>query len=495
MAEAIPLGQLLTDLATRAPERPALTDADRTYTRAELDAAANRLARVYRDFGVRAGDLVTVALPNGAEFYIAVFALWKIGAVPQPISSALPGPEREAILSLAQPVLVIGTQPADPSIRWLPAGFTPPSTVPDTPITPTAVAPSWKAPTSGGSTGRPKLIVSAQPGELDVELTAAILDQRDGDTQLVCGPLYHNAPFNFSIYGLLAGQHLVVLPRFETVAVLRSIALVRATWISLVPTMMSRLVQELRSSPNEYDITSLRSVWHGAAACPQWLKRAWIDLVGAPALHEMYATTEGTMMTHIDGADWLRHPGSVGLPLWGRVRIAASDGAELPPGHTGEILVRPENDTPTYHYIGATSRVIDGWEAVGDLGRLDEEGYLYIDDRRADLIITGGANVYPAEVEAALTEHPRVSGAVVLGVPDDDLGQRVHAVIESSDPLIDDELRAFIATRLARYKIPRTFDYTTAALRDDAGKVRRASLRGQLGLEDAVAHARWEPGQ
>ncbi|MEV6072540.1 AMP-binding protein [Nocardia sp. NPDC052001] len=480
MAEAIPLGQLLTDLAARAPERPAITDPGRTYTRAELDGAANRLARVYRDFGVRAGDMVTVALPNGAEFYIAVFALWKIGAVPQPMSSALPGPEREAILALAQPVLVIGVQPEDPSIRWLPAGFTPPSTVPDTPITPTAVAPSWKAPTSGGSTGRPKLIVSAQPGELDVERTASVLDQRDGDTQLVCGPLYHNAPFNFSIYGLLAGQHLVVLPRFDTVAVLRSIALVRASWISLVPTMMSRLIRELRSSPDEYDITSLRSVWHGAAACPQWLKRAWIDLVGAPALHEMYATTEGTMMTHIDGTDWLRHPGSVGLPLWGQVRIAAPDGSELPPGETGDILVRPENDTPTYHYVGAIPRVIDGWEAVGDLGRQDRDGYLYIDDRRADLIITGGANVYPAEVEAALTEHPQVTGAVVLGVPDEDLGHRVHAVIETSAALTDDELGAFIAQRLVRYKIPRTFEYTTVALRDDAGKVRRASLLADL---------------
>ncbi|GAB2552866.1 AMP-binding protein [Nocardia heshunensis] len=475
MAEPIPLGRLLTELAARAPEAPAITDAQGTRTRAELDAAADRLARGYRDLGVRAGDLVTIALPNRTEFYIALFALWKLGAVPQPISPLLPEPEREAVLELAQPSLVVGVRPRDPERRWVPAGFEPAKSS-NAPLDPDVVAPSWKAPTSGGSTGRPKLIVSAQPGELDVTRTATILDQREGDTQLVCGPLYHNAPFNFSVYGLLAGQHLVVLPKFETTAALRAIAAHRVTWISLVPTMMSRIAREMQRAPAEYDITSLRSVWHGAAPCPDWIKRAWIDLVGAAAVHEMYATTEGTMMTHIDGTDWLRRPGSVGRPLFGRVRVAGPDGTDLPPGEIGEILVRPEKDTPTYHYVGAEARLVDGWEAVGDLGRLDADGYLYLEDRRADLIITGGANVYPAEVEAALSEHPAVRGVVVLGIPDPDLGQRVHAIVETTAALTDDELRVFTGARLARYKVPRSFDYTTAVLRDDAGKVRRASM-------------------
>lgn len=485
MADPVPLGQLLTELAARAPDRPAITDEGGTRTRAELEADANRLARVYREFGVRAGDLVTVALLNGGEFYTAIFALWKLGAVPQLISAALPAPERKAILELAQPVLVIGVRPRDRRQRWVPAGYTPPDTIAATALPP-VVSPSWKAPTSSGSTGRPKLIVSAQRGELDVGAISPILDQRDGDVQLVCGPLYHNAPFNFSVYGLLAGQHLVVPPKFETVHALREIAAHRVTWIGLVPTMMSRLLREFQRVPSEYDLNSLRSVWHGAAPCPDWVKRGWIDLVGAAGVHEMYATTEGTMMTHIDGTEWLRRPGSVGRPLWGRVRVTGPDGADVPSGVVGEILVRPENDTPTYHYVGAEPQLLDGWEAVGDLGRLDADGYLYLDDRRADLIVTGGANVYPAEVEAALTEHPRVRGAVVLGLSDPDLGRRVHAVIEADGPLTDDELRAFVGERLARYKIPRSFDYTTAVLRDDAGKVRRAALRAEREEADAA---------
>ncbi|MGW4242528.1 AMP-binding protein [Nocardia sp. NPDC004722] len=475
MAEPIPLGRLLTELAARAPDAPAITDAQGTRTRAELDAAADRLARGYRDLGVRAGDLVTVALPNGAEFYTVLFALWKLGAVPQPISPLLPEPEREAVLELARPALVVGARPHDPGRHWVPVGFEPVG-VSAAPLDPEVVAPSWKAPTSGGSTGRPKLIVSAQPGELDVTRTATILDQREGDTQLVCGPLYHNAPFNFSVYGLLAGQHLVVLPKFETTAVLRAVAAHRVTWISLVPTMMSRIAREIQRAPAEYDITSLRSVWHGAAPCPDWVKRAWIDLVGAAGVHEMYATTEGTMMTHIDGTEWLRRPGSVGLPLFGRVRVTDPNGTDLPSGEIGEILVRPENDTPTYHYVGAAARFVDGWEAVGDLGRLDADGFLYLEDRRADLILTGGANVYPAEVEAALSEHPAIHAVVALGLPDEDLGQRVHAIVQTDTALTDAELRAFAGERLARYKVPRSFDYTATALRDDAGKVRRASM-------------------
>ncbi|UGT38954.1 AMP-binding protein [Nocardia yamanashiensis] len=476
MAEPIPLGRLLTELAARSPAAAAITDARGTWTRAELEAAANRLARAYRELGVRAGDLVTVALPNGAEFYTALFALWKLGAVPQPISALLPAPEREAVLALAGPVLVVGVRPGDPGLPWVPAGFEPDPGTSDAALDAGIVAPAWKVPTSGGSTGRPKLIVPTQRGELDVTSTATILDQRDGDTQLVCGPLYHNAPFNFSVYGLLAGQHLVVLPKFDTVTALRAVAGHRVNWISLVPTMMIRMARELQRAPAEYDITSLRSLWHGAAPCPDWVKRAWIDLLGAPAVHEMYATTEGTMMTHIDGTEWLRRPGSVGRPLWGRVRVAGPDGADLAPGEIGEILVRPESDTPTYRYVGAEARLVDGWEVVGDLGALDADGYLYLADRRTDLIVTGGANVYPAEVEAALSEHPAVRGVVVLGLPDEDLGQRVHAIVETATALTDAELHDFTAARLARYKVPRSFDYTAAPLRDDAGKVRRASL-------------------
>lgn len=472
----MPLGEALTELARSAPDAPALTCREVTVSRAGLESAANRLARSYAALGVEPGDFVSVSLGNGIEFFSVVFALWKLGAVPQLLAPSLPQPERDAILALATPSLVVGVA-AEP--RAVLPGFTPGPEVPDTPIIPSRVSPSWKAPTSGGSTGRPKLIVSGQPGEIDIGWLRETLGQRDGTRQLVCGPLYHNAPFNYAIYGLLAGQHLVVLPKFDAAAALAAIERHRIGWVSLVPTMMSRMLRELER--HVYDIGSLDAVWHGAAPCPAWLKRAWIDLVGPAALHEVYGTTEGQMMTLIGGAEWLERPGSVGRPMWGQVKILDQDGHELPPGEEGEIYTRDADPArPSYRYIGAEPKRRDGWDSVGDLGHLDADGYLYVSDRRDDLILTGGANVYPAEVEAALGEHPAIQSVAVVGLPDADLGQRVHAVVQAAAPVSGQELRAFAEQRLARYKVPRGFTVTSTPLRDDAGKVRRADLAARL---------------
>lgn len=463
MASKVPLGQILSDLARAAPERPLVTCGDQTVTRAELESRANRLARTYRRRGVREGDFVTVAVPNGIGFYAVMFALWKLGAVPQPISARLPERERAAIIALAAPRLVVTEEAADPDLS-------------DAYLEP-RVGPSWKAPTSGGSTGRPKLIVSGQPGEIEPAAFGTLLGQRDGGVQLVPGPLYHNAPFNFSMYGLFMGQHLVVLPRFEPVAALEAVQRHRVDWVSLVPTMMLRVLRELERG-GTWDLSSLEQVWHGAAPCPAWLKRAWFDLVGAENVYEMYGGTEGQMMTLINGVEWLAHPGSVGRPLWGQVRILSPDLAEVPVGELGEIFMRPDpGAAPTYRYVGAEARTAGDWESLGDLGRVDADGYLYLSDRRTDLILTGGANVYPAEVEAALTEHPAVRSCVVVGLPDEDLGQRVHALIQPAGELTEPELRDFLSSRLVRYKVPRTFRFTDRPLRDDAGKVRRGEIR------------------
>jgi bile acid-coenzyme A ligase len=215
-----------------------------------------------------------------------------------------------------------------------------------------------------------------------------------------------------------------------------------------------------------------------AAPCPAWLKEAWMELVGADRVWELYGGTEGQVVTIINGTDRLQHRGSVGRPSAGQIRILDIDGIVLPPGEVGEIFLRPPDGAPpSYRYVGAEAREVDGWESLGDMGFMDDDGYLYISDRRTDMILAGGANIYPAEVEAALMLHHAVESAVVIGLPDDDLGNRVHAVVHTTSPLTDGDLRAFLQERLVRYKIPRSFHFVDAPLRDDAGKVRRSAVR------------------
>ncbi|MEU6827699.1 AMP-binding protein [Nocardia beijingensis] len=475
---ARPLGQILTDLAAADPHAAAVTFEGETWSRLDLEQAANRRARHFAELGVSQGDYVTVASANAPSYYATVFAIWKLGAVPQLVSPRLPAPERSAVLRLARPRLVVGAAepglPAVPDEDELSAEFS------DAPFDHYPVAPAWKAPTSGGTTGRPKLIVSGQNGLLDVAPLNAVLGQRPDDVQLVSGPLYHNAPFNTSFFGLMAGQHLVVLPKFEARAALRAITRHRVSWLTVVPTMMSRMLTEIRERPADYDLGSIRRLWHMAAPCPPWLKRAWIELLGPDKIYEMYGGTENQMMTLIDGLDWLNRPGSVGRAVFGEFVVLDADGRPCPPGVVGEIFMRPtEGDGPAYRYVGAEPRTHPrwpGWDSLGDLGHVDDEGYLYLSDRRTDLIVTGGANVFPAEVEAVISEYPGVRGCAVVGLPDDDLGRRVHAVIETDAPLDEARLRSHVEARLVRYKCPRTYRFTDSPLRDDAGKLRRAEL-------------------
>lgn len=471
------IGRAVGWLAERDPDRPAVTHEGRTVSRAELDRRTNRLARAYEGLGVGQDDMVTVALPNGIEFYEACVAAWKLGAIPQPVSARLPFPEREAIVALADPALVVGVEPGThgdrPSVA---AGFVPDPALPDGPL-PDRTASSWKAPTSGGSTGRPKLIVSGEPGALDPE--APYLSMEPNRSQLVPGPLYHNGPFAFSMRGLLCGNHLVVLSRFDALAALEQIERHRVDWILLVPTMMHRIWRLPAADRERFDLSSLRAVLHLGAPCPEWLKRAWIDWLGPERIHELYGGTEAQSATWITGEEWLAHPGSVGRPIFGSMKVLGPDGEELPPGEVGEVyMLPPAGPGTTYRYLGAEPKSRDdGWESLGDLGYADEDGYLYLADRQTDMILTGGSNVYPAEVEAALDAHPLVRSSAVIGLPDDDLGSRVHAIVDATGEVTPDELRAHLAERLVRYKVPRTFELTAEPLRDDAGKMRRSALR------------------
>jgi bile acid-coenzyme A ligase len=447
-------------------------------TREEFDRRADALALELRRCGVGVGDMVTVALPNGVEWFEAVAATWKLGATPQPVSPRLPSPELAAVVDLADPAVVIGVDPGLlPGRTCLPAGHRPPE--PTEPVDlPDVVSPAWKAPSSGGSTGRPKLIVSGDAGLIDPEADSPLLLTRDG-CLVMPGPLFHNGPIVWSCTALLHGCHVVVLPRFDAEATLAALERYRADVVYLVPTMMKRIWNLPADVRTGYDLSALRVVWHLAEPCPPWLKEAWIGWLGPERIFELYAGTEAQARTVITGTEWLEHRGSVGRPSGGEVQICGPDGTVLPVGQEGEVWLRSFRSTPAYRYIGAEARTRPGgWESLGDMGRLDADGYLYLGDRSHDMILVGGSNVYPAEVESALSEHPAVRSCAVIGLPDADRGSRVHAIVEADPAEVGAaQLLSFTAERLVAYKCPRTVEFVDTALRDDAGKVRRSALR------------------
>lgn len=249
--------------------------------------------------------------------------------------------------------------------------------------------------------------------------------------------------------------------------------------MAVVPTMMQRIWALPESVRNAHDVSSLQAVWHMSAPCPQWVKRAWIEWLGPDKIFEAYGGTEGGGGTAITGREWLAKPGSVGKVSFGGVRILRPDGTEAAVGEIGDIHF-PAAGKDRFRYIGAEAKTdASGGFSIGDMGHVDEDGYLFLADRRSDLILRGGANVYPAEVEAALDEHPLISTSAVVGLPDDDLGERVHAIVHLREGAILDltSIAAHMKDRLARYKWPASYETSDKPLRDDAGKVRRSGLK------------------
>jgi bile acid-coenzyme A ligase len=470
---------VLRQLAGADPGRPAVTFGDDTLTRADLVSRVENLAALFARLGVRQGDNVTIGLPNSIGFVEAMFAAWALGAVPQPISDRLPPRERAAIIELADPALVVGAPATEsggrPVLESVPRDLSP------GPFTP-GVAPEWKRMTSGGSTGRPKLIAAAEPAVAEKVATAApLVFVRPEGTVLMPGPLAHNAPFSVTTTALLTGNHVVLAPRFDAEQTLRLIERYRVTYVLMVPTMMLRIMrlpEEVRAAA---DVSSLEVVFHLASPCPPWLKQAWIEWLGPERIAELYGGTELQAVTIITGTEWVAHRGSVGRVVVGEVEIRDPEGRPLAAGAEGEIWMRRGAGVPSpYRYIGATARSAgEGWESLGDIGKLDADGYLYITDRLADMILVGGSNVYPAEIEAALDEHPNVQSCCVFGLPHEDLGNIPYAIVELSAPASDEELLAHLRQHLAPYKLPRVIERASTPLRDDAGKVRRSALRAE----------------
>lgn len=473
-----PLAVALGEFATAEPFHPAVSCGTETLTRERLEARSNSLARDLAQRGVGLGDFVTIVLPNSVEHVVATVAAWKLGAIPQPLSPKLAVREQADVVDLASPAAIIGSE--DPAVVGtrpaFPAGYDP--IADDESPLPPAVPPSWKAPTSGGTTGRPKLIVAGQPGVVESLLGFAGILHVNGGVTLITGPLSHNGPFAMAALTLLTGGHVVIMPKFDPAATLELIARHRAEVVYAVPTMMSRiwrLPEPVRLSP---DLSSLRVWFHMAAPCPPWLKEAWLDWLGEERVLELYAGTEAQAATVIDGKEWRTHRGSVGRAVLGEVQVRDADGRAVGAREIGRIWLRgPAAGKPSYYYIGADATADgDGWETLGDLGWLDEDGYLYLSDRDDDMFVVGGSNVYPAEVEAVIAEHPDVFECCVVGIPDDDLGRIPHAFVHARTPISAEELQEFVTERLAPYKRPRSYEFVDQPLRDDAGKIRRGTL-------------------
>jgi bile acid-coenzyme A ligase len=481
------ISRAMTLLARRDPGRLAVQDDETRLTRAELESRSNRLARRFRALGVGLDDTVTVAMPNTVGFVVAAVAAWKLGATVGPLSPRLPADETDAILRLADPALVVGID--RPGFRCVPDASVPdagpgampgvlPDELPDG-VLPDAAAACWKAPTSSGSTGHPKIVRATASAHVDPDAAVSSFLPREA-VQLVASPLWHSAPFTYAMRGLMTGHSLVLLPHFDERRWLRAVDEHAVTFAMLVPTMMHRIRRLPAEERDAASLASLESILHIGAPCPAELKRWWIDRLGPTRVVEVYAGTESQGITTIRGDEWLEHPGSVGRPAGGsRMKVVDAGGRAVAAGVVGEILMIRDGG-PSYRYVGAASRLRDGWDSLGDLGWMDDDGYLHIADRMDDLIVTGGAKVYPARVEAVLERHPSVRSAVVFGVSHHDLGEAVHAVVDVAEasPRASD-LLDWGRARLDPEAAPRTIEVVHEPVRDDAGKVRRSRLRAE----------------
>jgi len=504
MTTTVSMGARLTELAARHPDRVAIifhsADGARTeVTYADLERRSNQLARRLRDLGVGPSSMLLVGLPDEPLHVAATFAGWKLGACILPISPKLSVRERDLLLTTAREFLepfTVGRWsdgPPDLDVGGLSdLDGVDPSPVAD------IVAQPGQAIGSGGTSGRPKIIVNDGPAVVPIGddgqvIQAALLVAmavRPGQRRLICTPMYHTNGFGLMAGGLAMGDTMVLFEKFDAAAIVDAIERDRINQFIVVPVVLQRLAQV--PGIEDRDLSSLEAVGYGGAPCPDWVTRKWIDLIGPTRLFHGFGASEGVGKAVLRGDEWLEHPGSCGRPLGAEVKILDDDGNELPAGEVGEMFMRPEGATaPAFRYLGADYRHVtaDGFVSLGDFAKVDEDGYLYIVDRRTDMIISGGANVYPAEVEDALHDHPEVVDVAVIGLPDDTWGQRVHAVVQHRTPaaLTERELAAWARERLVPYKVPKTWEFVDTLPRTEVGKVSRRQLVDERTLDVGTA--------
>ncbi|WP_449064969.1 AMP-binding protein [Planomonospora algeriensis] len=467
-------------IAEADPGRRAVIDTDGTVTTyGELLARVNRVSHGLRARGLHPGDVVAGVLPNGIDAVVMLLATGQTGLYHVPVNWHLT--ENEIGYILADSEARITVTPGSGGTAALAEGQ--PETAPRDR---TAGAVMWY---TSGTTGFPKGVrrpLSGAEPEKSLPLYTWFLgetcDLRPGDeVHLVTSPMYHSAPCAHTLFALHLGHTLVIAPRFDPVTVLELIERHRVTNAMMVPTMFHRMLRLPAEVREKYDVSSLRQVVHTGAACPVADKKQMMDWWG-PVLYEYYGSTESAIAFAVKPHDWLARPGTVGRPAPAfEARILGPDGEELPPGEPGLIHVR--SATNRFEYLKDPAKTAasmrDDWYAPGDIGYLDADGFLFLCDRRTDLIVSGGVNIYPAEVEAALLEHPAVADAAVIGAPDEEWG---HVVVALVQPLPGprpsaEELLAHLGPRLARFKHPRVIEFRDELPRTPTGKLSRSRVR------------------
>ncbi|HEX2114660.1 MAG TPA: acyl-CoA synthetase [Alphaproteobacteria bacterium] len=476
-----------------------------------------RAARVLAEHGVGRGDVVAFCLRNDFPLFEGAYATAMLGAYAVPMNWHFKAAEAAHVLrDSGAKALVIHADLLPPLAGSVPPGVavlqvaTPPEiagayAVPKDAVDVPPGAADWTAlvgaatplrppgrplPISiiytSGTTGVPKGVRRHTPTPEQLAAARRIFATTygfDGPVRAIAtGPLYHSAPYSYATRCIHFGGTLVLQPRFDAEELLQLIERYRITHFHIVPIMFVRLLKLPEAVRRRYDLSSLEFVIHGAAPCPPEVKRAMIDWWG-PVIHEYYGSTETSLVTHCSSEEWLARPGTTGKPMEGiEVKILDSQGRPLPPGECGEIYVRsPRISDFTYHNHDDARRAIDrdGFVTLGDIGYLDEDGYLFLNDRSRDMIISGGVNIYPAEIEAALHTLPGVHDCAVFGIPDAEFGERIAAVIELRPGvrLTADAVLAHLQPRLANYKLPSRIEFRSDLPREDSGKIFKRKLR------------------
>ncbi|MCT2557741.1 acyl-CoA synthetase [Tsuneonella sp. YG55] len=501
--------------ARTRPDHPAviMAGSGETMTFGEMDRAANRFAHLLRSRGLGAGDAFAVLLENRPEFYTVIWGSQRAGTILIPVSTRLTAPEIAYILSDGEAkLLVTSTRYTDvlgtirdrcPDLDVLvmdeggEADFAAAlSAQPAEPIADQSAGLTMLY--SSGTTGRPKGVRPRPPEDPSPTAPVALMGlavmgagmPADGSmVYLSPAPLYHAAPIGWSSAVHRLGGTVVLMEKFEPEAALAAIERYGVTDSQWVPTHFVRMLKLDDAVRSRYDLSTHARAIHAAAPCPVPIKRAMIEWWG-PIVIEYYAGSEGIGMTLVKSAEWLERPGTVGKAIFGTLHVCGPDGEELPAGKDG--LIYFENAVlPTYHNDPAkTAEAMhpSGWMTIGDIGHVDADGYLFLTDRKSHMIISGGVNIYPQEIENLLVSHEKVMDAAVIGAPHGDLGEQVVAVVQPADmaevegdggEALEQELRDYLAPQLARIKMPRRFDFRPELPREANGKLYKRELRDE----------------